>query len=67
MPRERAKRGHTHDPWPCCGKESGFPNGRAKGTICSDCQKLIKLGKGTLERQAAAKQEVYLWSRQPNW
>ena len=67
MTRERAQKGHTHDPWPCCGKESGYARGREKNTICPNCQKLIKLGKATLDRQTTARQEVYLWSRQPNW
>ena len=67
MTKERAQRGHTHDPWPCCGKDSGYARGRAKNTICPDCRKLIWLGKKTLEQQAAAKQAVFIWVKEEHW
>jgi len=40
----RASRGYTHDPWPCCGKDSGSKRGRPKQGICWDCKQLIADG-----------------------
>ena len=64
----RASRGHTHDPWPCCGTVARQEHGRPKGGICDDCQRLVRLGKATLTRQDKAGERTCRWAeRSHDW
>lgn len=58
LPKRRAWRGHTHDPWPCCGKPPDGSSGRPKDGICRDCQQLIEEGKAARAATAAKKDLV---------
>lgn len=43
--KTRCARGHTADPYECCGKKPESRYGRPKGKLCDDCAALIKEGK----------------------
>ena len=60
--RQRAGRGRTWDPWPCCGDEPD--QGRPKVGICRSCQELIDIGKATRKRQIDAGAETYKWVKE---
>lgn len=65
MTRERAGRGMTYEPWPCCGQEpetSGWRRGRPKNEICDECRHLIGVGKQALERAGQNGRKSYLWT-----
>ena len=67
-----AKRGHTWDVWPCCERpvdESRWYHGRPKReTMCFDCRALIKVGKETLRKAAAAGESEFKWvTRHHEW
>lgn len=59
--KSRASRGHTHDPWPCCGSDAG-EYGRPKGGICLACTALIKEGRAARQRLADEGLAVYKWT-----
>ena len=65
--RQRANKGHTHDPWPCCGEPPDDLYGRPKGGICYSCRKLIDAGKDAIARQQASGESVYRWTENAYW
>ena len=74
MPRREhaAVRGHTWDPWPCCGSpvyEPDWHGGRPKKQqVCPECEELIRLRKDARRRASDAGHETYKWcERHHDW
>ena len=65
--RPRARRGNTHDRWPCCGEPPGTDFGRPKEGICLECRELIEAGKEAIARQQKAGASTYGWPERAHW
>ena len=65
--RPRARRGNTHDPWPCCGEPPESDFGRPKEGICLECRELIEAGKEAIARQQKAGAGTYGWCERAHW
>ena len=69
MPRREraATRGHTWDPWPCCGTavdERDWIQGRPrKQPLCPSCEELIRLGKDARRRASESGEATYKWCK----
>ena len=65
--KQRVLRGHTRDPWPCCGSAADERWGRPKGTICDECKDLIRTGKDAIQEKESRSEAIYKWATQPHW
>ena len=67
--RPRASRGHTWDPWPCCGErpEATGRHARPKGEICTECKRLIEIGRLAEKLAKSDGGRTYKWVSEPHW